>query len=248
MTLEEILAGESKNLEFKVRRPKDSIKYMKSVVAFANGEGGRIIFGVDDKTHQVEGIPEEQVFSEIDAITEAISDSCEPAIIPDVYLQTLEGKTIIIADISEGRQRPYFIKSLGKEAGVYVRVAGTSRPADEYMIKELILEGSSRSFDQIISTGWNVTDDEINALCAEMKEQIKACASSGGGQGSWPAAASFVGNPCGKGREILPDKCLLYSDGNWPDPYGDAMRCFQGLDKSSFCGPQRVFRSALAAG
>ena len=62
MTLQEILAGESKNLEFKVRRPKDSIKYMKSVVAFANGEGGRIIFGVDDKTHQVEGIPEEQVF------------------------------------------------------------------------------------------------------------------------------------------------------------------------------------------
>ena len=173
MTLEEILAGESKNLEFKVRRPKDSIKYMKSVVAFANGEGGRIIFGVDDKTHQVEGIPEEQVFSEIDAITEAISDSCEPAIIPDVYLQTIEGKTIIIADISEGRQRPYFIKSLGKEAGVYVRVAGTSRPADEYMIKELMLEGSSRSFDQIISTGWNVTDDEINALCAEMKEQVR---------------------------------------------------------------------------
>lgn len=42
MTLEEILAGESKNLEFKVRRPKDSIKYMKSVVAFANGEGGNI--------------------------------------------------------------------------------------------------------------------------------------------------------------------------------------------------------------
>ena len=34
-----------------------------------------------------------------------------------------------------------------------------------------MLEGSSRSFDQIISTGWNVTDDEINALCAEMKKQ-----------------------------------------------------------------------------
>ena len=40
MTLKEILAGESKNLEFKVQRPKDSSKYMKSVVAFANGEGG----------------------------------------------------------------------------------------------------------------------------------------------------------------------------------------------------------------
>ena len=51
MTLEEILAGESKNLEFKVQRPKNSTKYMKSVVAFANGEGGRIIFGRDRCDH-----------------------------------------------------------------------------------------------------------------------------------------------------------------------------------------------------
>ena len=53
MTVEEILAGESKNIEFKIQRPKDSIKYMKTVVAFANGEGGRIVFGVDDKTHDL---------------------------------------------------------------------------------------------------------------------------------------------------------------------------------------------------
>ena len=38
MTIEEILAGESKNVEFKVQRPKDSIKYMKTVIAFSNGE------------------------------------------------------------------------------------------------------------------------------------------------------------------------------------------------------------------
>lgn len=34
MTLKEILSGESKNLEFKVQRPKASSKYMKSVAAF----------------------------------------------------------------------------------------------------------------------------------------------------------------------------------------------------------------------
>ncbi|PWJ72477.1 UNVERIFIED_CONTAM: hypothetical protein C7383_11888 [Murimonas intestini] len=37
MTIEEILAGESKNVEFKESLPEKSIKYMKSVVAFANG-------------------------------------------------------------------------------------------------------------------------------------------------------------------------------------------------------------------
>ena len=42
MTIEEILAGESKNVEFKENLPEKSIKYMKSVVAFAilTGSGG----------------------------------------------------------------------------------------------------------------------------------------------------------------------------------------------------------------
>ena len=171
LTIEEILAGESKNIEFKVQRPKDSIKYMKTVVAFANGEGGRIIFGIDDKTFEVVGIPKDIVFTEVDAITSAISDSCNPVIIPDVYLQTVENKTIIIAEISAGKQRPYYIKSLGINDGTYIRVAGTSRHADEHMIKELMFEGTNRYFDQTLCIGLNVTDEDIDALCKAMKEQ-----------------------------------------------------------------------------
>ena len=56
MTIEEILAGESKNVEFKENLPEKSIKYMKSVVAFANGTGGKIIFGIADKTREVVGL------------------------------------------------------------------------------------------------------------------------------------------------------------------------------------------------
>ena len=171
MTIEEILAGESKNVEFKENLPEKSIKYMKSVVAFANGTGGKIIFGIADKTKEVIGFDKEDVFRKMDAIANAVSDSCEPAIIPDITLQTVDGKTIIVVEVSGGRQRPYYIKALGKEGGVYVRVAGTTRPADEYMIKELMFEGSNRYFDQALCTGLNVTDEDIDALCKAMKEQ-----------------------------------------------------------------------------
>ena len=171
MTIEEILAGESKNVEFKENLPEKSIKYMKSVVAFANGTGGKIIFGIADKTREVIGFDKEDVFKKMDAIANAVSDSCEPAIIPDITLQTVDGKTIIVVEVSGGRQRPYYIKALGKEGGVYVRVAGTTRPADEYMIKELMFEGSNRYFDQALCTGLNVTDEDIDALCKAMKEQ-----------------------------------------------------------------------------
>ena len=171
MTIEAILAGESKNVEFKESLPEKSIKYMKSVVAFANGTGGKIIFGIADKTREVVGFAKEDVFETMDAIANAVSDSCEPAIIPDISLQTIDGKTVIVVEVSEGRQRPYYIKALGRDGGVYVRVAGTTRLADEYMIKELLFEGSNRYYDQALCAGLNITDEDIDALCKAMKEQ-----------------------------------------------------------------------------
>ena len=72
MTIEEILAGESKNVEFKENLPEKSIKYMKSVVAFANGTGGKIIFGIADKSREVVGFDKEEVFKIMDAIRELI--------------------------------------------------------------------------------------------------------------------------------------------------------------------------------
>ena len=62
MTKEEILAGESEVLEFKRDVPEQSIKFIKTVVAFANGKGGTIVFGVDDKTHKIEGIKKSESF------------------------------------------------------------------------------------------------------------------------------------------------------------------------------------------
>jgi len=176
MTLQEILSGESKNVEFKEKLPEKSIKYMKTVVAFANSSGGSLVFGVEDSTCRIVGIDDENLFKTMDAITNAIADSCEPAIYPDVSLQTVEGKTIIVVEIPIGRQRPYYIKSLGKDDGVFVRVAGTSRPADAQMIKELLFEGSNRSFDQSICMGLTVSQDDIEQLCVSMKKTaLKNC-------------------------------------------------------------------------
>ena len=75
MNIKALLSGESKNVEYKVSRPEKSIKYMKTVIAFSNGTGGYLVFGIEDKTLEVVGIPEDIVFQEMDAITNAISDS-----------------------------------------------------------------------------------------------------------------------------------------------------------------------------
>ena len=51
-----MFSGESKNIEYKVTLPDKSEKYMKTIVAFANSQGGKLIIGVDDKTHQIRGV------------------------------------------------------------------------------------------------------------------------------------------------------------------------------------------------
>lgn len=161
---------ENKNIEFKEMLPSNSQKYMKTVVAFANGIGGRIIFGITDNTREIIGFEKNKAFEFVNAITNAISDSCEPAIIPDVYLKTVDDKTLIIVEIDAERQRPYYIKSLGKENGTFVRVAGTTRLADEAMRKELTFEGNNRCYDQTICLGLDITEKDIKNLCCSLKE------------------------------------------------------------------------------
>ena len=167
MTMEEILKGESENLEFKVDIPSKSEKYMRTVVAFANGNGGRIVFGVEDKTLRIVGFDESDATQKIDMITNAIWDSCEPKIRADVYSQIIDGKNIIVAEIPKGMIPPYSIKGAGVWDGTYIRVSGTTRLAPEYLIKEMTLEGMNQSFDRrkvdrvLVAT-------EVDALCARL--------------------------------------------------------------------------------
>ena len=60
--LEEIKQGESYDLEFKRIPNEDRVKYLKTAVAFANGRGGRIVFGVSDK-REIIGIDKDSIFA-----------------------------------------------------------------------------------------------------------------------------------------------------------------------------------------
>ena len=81
MTIEELIRGESKTVEFKEMLPPNSEKYTKTIVAFANTQGGKIIFGVVDETREIVGIDADILFEVMDSIANAVSDSCVPQIV-----------------------------------------------------------------------------------------------------------------------------------------------------------------------
>ena len=138
--LEEIKNGESVALEFKEARPKDSLKFTKTVVAFANGRGGRILFGVEDRTGRLVGIPRDKVAVEMDAIADAVANTCTPSVPIDIKPTTLEGKVLGALDVKSGS-----------------KIVGTQRrdvyelPLDS--IREAILSRPAFTL-RFMTTGW----------------------------------------------------------------------------------------------
>lgn len=65
-----------------------------------------------------------------------------------------------MVEIFPGAERPYYIKSQGVFDGTYVRVAGTTRHVEDYMLRELMLEGKNRYFDSEICQNMDISDSE----------------------------------------------------------------------------------------
>lgn len=167
MLKDEIKAGESSSLEFKREVPKDHLKFLKTVVAFANGSGGRILFGVNnDRT--VFGVDEFAAFKIADSVADTISNRCKPLIAVNTDVTSVDGKTVVIIEVQQGKRCPYFIQSLGKEEGTFVRVGATTRLADETTIRELEFAGAGHSFDEEICPELAITERDAAKLCARM--------------------------------------------------------------------------------
>lgn len=172
MLLDEIKLGESENVEFKSELPRKSEKYIKTIVAFANTSGGKLIIGVKDGTREIIGVQLEEIPTLIDKITNVISDMVTPQLIPAITSAQIEDKNIVIIEIFPGAARPYYISSLGQENGTFVRVNATTRLADAIMLKELQLQGRNQSYDETILPEKDLDPKAVKNLCDDMQKHI----------------------------------------------------------------------------
>ncbi|WP_205461895.1 AlbA family DNA-binding domain-containing protein [Mangrovibacterium lignilyticum] len=66
-----------------------------------------------------------------------ISDSCSPGIIPEIYSVNISGKVVLVIELVRGNLKPYFLKSMGKADGTFIRIGATNRQADLETLTEL---------------------------------------------------------------------------------------------------------------
>lgn len=138
---------ESSTLEFKESFPQNH-QIIKTVVAFCNRKGGKVIIGVkDDRT--IIGLSEEAIQEALETLDQAIFGSTSPPIIPHIGFQHIGDKIILIIEVSSGMNKPYCVKSEGAEKGTYVRLGQSTLRANSGMIQELQWQSRGRSMDSM---------------------------------------------------------------------------------------------------
>ncbi len=144
---------EDQKTELKVELTKD-IK--KEVVAFANSNDGTIYIGIDDNG-KIIGLKNAE--KDLEALSGMIREGIcsDLTLYTKIYIENIENKDIIIVKVSEAPNKPYYLAEKGlKSSGVYLRHGNVSVQASEEVIKKMLLESNSNSFENNISINQNL--------------------------------------------------------------------------------------------
>nr|WP_319270247.1 RNA-binding domain-containing protein [uncultured Draconibacterium sp.] len=111
-----IAEGEHQQQDFKFCI-NDSKKIAKSLVAFANTDGGRLLIGVKDNG-KIAGISSDEEFYMVEAAAKIYS---KPQIDFTTRQWTLEGKTVLEIGIESSDEKPHFAKDENGKWLAYIR-------------------------------------------------------------------------------------------------------------------------------
>lgn len=130
--------GEHEHQDFKYAI-SDARKIARSISAFANNDGGRLLIGVKDNGHIV-GIPNEE---DIYMIEHAACHYCYPPQTVEMTAYAVEGGAVVLhASIPRAQHRPVYCLEEGKRRVAYIRVADENIVAHELMVKAWELQSA----------------------------------------------------------------------------------------------------------
>ncbi|RZK42311.1 MAG: ATP-binding protein [Pedobacter sp.] len=128
-----ILEGENVGLDFK-KTISNAEKIAKTLVAFANNRGGRLLIGVaDDGT--IKGVKSED--EEKYMISKAANQYCKPAVSHSFEETYVDDKLVLVVDIPKSDTKPHYALNDDGKWWVYFRVQDKSILASKIIVEVL---------------------------------------------------------------------------------------------------------------
>ena len=133
-----IKQGESNTTEFKERVDREAIE---TAAAFANTRGGVILIGVSDN-REITGITIGK--ETLRDVANRISQAIEPRVVMEVESVEVEGKSVLLVQITESQIKPISVKGI-----CYKRVGNSNRVMSPQEIAQMHLKSVGQTWDQL---------------------------------------------------------------------------------------------------
>ncbi len=135
-----VAEGEGARLEFKRGLPH-APKVARTLAAFANTRGGRLLVGVDDRG-RIEGAPRPRATAaELRAIA---AGAVEPPVALNVETVRVDGRTVVAATVGLSPARPHSVLREDGERELPIRVGASTRAARGPSLEALRRGGGGR--------------------------------------------------------------------------------------------------------
>lgn len=156
-----ISQGEHQQQDFKYR-VSDARKLAKSVSAFANTDGGRLLIGVRDDG-QMSGVRSEE---EIFMMHQAAYRYCRPEASIKFDTYHVDGRTIVVATVSPSDRRPVCALEDDEKGRAYIRIA------DENIVASPVHLAMWRDSQSVRGTMMTYTDHVRKVLDAMIEQRL----------------------------------------------------------------------------
>lgn len=123
----------------------------KTVIAFANTEGGTLYVGVSDDGTPVGVEDPDEVVTQL---TNMVRDAIRPDVtkFTSASVEMIDSKPVAVLRVQKGTATPYYLAGKGiRPEGVYVRQGASSVPATEAAILRMIRETGGDSYEEMRS-------------------------------------------------------------------------------------------------
>lgn len=164
MTAEELkdiaLCGETTTIQFKQEFTGQK-EIAKEMIAFANTRGGKIIFGIKDKTGELLGLS----YDDIQSISRELGNTANEQVRPTIYIDTevvrADGKHFLVCTVEQGKNKPY--KTLTGE--IWVKQGADKRRITENVeILELFQDSGTYKPELQALKGSSVSNLEMTVI------------------------------------------------------------------------------------
>ncbi len=96
-----VQGGETNTVELKIAAPR-AVEMAERLCGMANAQGGLIIVGVKDATHEVVAVPEKRIGETLDVVLRAVRQMIKPELVldpaePEIYM--VSGKKLVVSTV-----------------------------------------------------------------------------------------------------------------------------------------------------